>query len=63
MTEVEETRDQAQDLKEEMTEIIEAEETKDQAQDLKEEKTEVEKIIIKIANIIIFIEICLKIIM
>jgi dihydropteroate synthase len=40
MTEAVETRDQAQDLKEEMIEMTEAVKTRDQAQDLKEEMIE-----------------------
>ena len=48
MTEVVETRDQAQDLKEEMIEMTEVVETRDQAQDLKEEATEIEETIIKV---------------
>ena len=42
------TRDQAQDLKEEMIETIEVAKTRDQAQDLKEETIEVEETIIKV---------------
>ena len=43
-----ETKDQAQDLKDGMTETKEVVETKDQAQDLKDEVIEIEETIIKI---------------
>ena len=45
MTEVVETRDQAQDLKEETIEMTEVVETRDQAQDLKEETIEMTEVV------------------